>query len=777
MVTSMMKGKIPILIFLIFSSIACSKEDYPTAENVVRNGTGKIFYADFKKPDTDNTTKVGVDSFLEKYWHSGDRIAVFESASKLVYAFDGQTGDKEGTFSPCEDVILDNKLDTEGQPFSKVYSIYPNESGDSEVSCVSEGLFEVSIPQDQNYSEGSFDAKADFMVAVTKALDDNNLHFYNACGYFRLKLYGGDKIRRITLRGNADEVISGKAQISLTDDNKPVLEMTGDGTTITLDCGETGVQLPEKEEKALIFWFVVPPVDFENGITVTIENTFGQIKEKSTPAQVRISRNKVETVRAFEIGMSANAKFLEYSLLDSEGNEFPSYDCAGSNITVIVPKGTDLTSLKPVFKIEGASVSIDGVEQESGKNILNFTDFLNPVDYKISNCIGDVINTVSVRAIDTNLPAVFVSTDNHRPINNKVDWIGGRFFILQPDGTIEYDKSLQIRGRGNYSWSSTDKKPYNIKLESKTDVLGMPKHKRWRLMAGWFGFLNNPLFLEVGRRCSIGWSPRGEFVELVLNGEFRGMYWLAEHLSIDKNRLNIAEMTDTDLDEPEVTGGYLLEYGSADSPPSFSTGKYGFTVMVSSLNENSPKQQVDYIKNYVNDFESSLKDEARLAAGEFKNFIDINSFSDFFFVMELAQRHDFTWPRSVFIHKDRNGKLQFGPLWDFDYSSSNKSKWYYTNALYYKELLNNPDFLSAVKSRWPEFKSAQDGVADYIDQLYARVNYSAERDYNLWKNVPSSVSRTTYFKNFSAEYTNIKNCYLNNLKWIDNHISTLETTK
>lgn len=124
-----------------------------------------------------------------------------------------------------------------------------------------------------------------------------------------------------------------------------------------------------------------------------------------------------------------------------------------------------------------------------------------------------------------------INTPNGKPINSKEDWLkGASVVIYNISGEKETEVATAIKGRGNSTWGYP-KKPYTLKLDSKTSVLGMPKHKRWALLANWMDrtLLRNDVSLELGRRSkALGWTPDGRFVELILNGKHMGNYYVCE---------------------------------------------------------------------------------------------------------------------------------------------------------------------------------------------------------------------------------------------------------
>lgn len=135
------------------------------------------------------------------------------------------------------------------------------------------------------------------------------------------------------------------------------------------------------------------------------------------------------------------------------------------------------------------------------------------------------------------------------------DWLNGTTLS-------EYDKAMELKYKGQICIIGRDntwkypKKSYALKLGERAELLGMPAHNRWLLLANWLDrtMLSNHIAFEISRRTSLSYTPRGKFVEVVLNGEHIGCYYLCEQIIIDKNRLDIHEFGDE-----EVNRGYLLE--------------------------------------------------------------------------------------------------------------------------------------------------------------------------------------------------------------------------
>ena len=202
--------------------------------------------------------------------------------------------------------------------------------------------------------------------------------------------------------------------------------------------------------------------------------------------------------------------------------------------------------LKATFDSKAEKVLVNGKEQVSGVTI---NDFSVPVIYKLISAEGKE-REYKVNLSYSGLPVVIIDTPNHATIPSKhEDWLEeATITVLNPDGTEDYSGTTSIRGRGNSTWSFP-KKPYALKLDKKAEILGMPKHKRWVLLANWLDrtLLRNRVAFQIALSTDMAWNPHGEFVEVILNGSHVGNYYLCEHIKVDENRVNIYELSDEDF--------------------------------------------------------------------------------------------------------------------------------------------------------------------------------------------------------------------------------------
>lgn len=266
---------------------------YNTDEQLINEqipSDGRIFTASFEQNDT--RTYVEEGNLLR--WNEGDQITIFDSNTlNQQYEFDGETGDNGGTFSK-----VSNSFGT-GNDLNCHYAVYPY---NKDIKITETGVIIANLPAEQSYAENSFGLGANTMVAVTKDVDDTFLKFRNVGGYLKLQLYGENlTVKSITLTGNNNEKLAGKATITPAYGQSPTIVMSDDATTsITLDCGD-GVKIGTTEETATAFWIVVPPTTFEEGLTITVTEVDGESFTKSTSKAVVVERNIIKPMAAFEV--------------------------------------------------------------------------------------------------------------------------------------------------------------------------------------------------------------------------------------------------------------------------------------------------------------------------------------------------------------------------------------------------------------------------------------------------------------------------------------------
>ena len=340
---------------------------------------------------------------------------------------------------------------------------------------------------------------------------------------------------------------------------------------------------------------------------------------------------------------------------------------------------------------------------------------------------------------DTGLPRVYITTPGGVGITSKDVYVKkGNLRIFDKNGELDLNILSDFKGRGNSTWMMP-KKPYAIKLSSKAEVMGMPKHKRWVLLANWVDrtLLRNDVAFEIARKCpALTYTPRGLFVELYLNGKHQGNYYLCEHIKIDKNRVNIDEI-DEETPETDLSGGYLLEFDTYSNAEInyFYTKHKNLPVTIKEPDEEVitswEHPAYTYIQNFVNSVEDALE---KGDYSEIESLIDVKSYAEWWLLYNLVGNLEPNHPKSCYMYKKRNGKLYAGPAWDFDCATfiPGRKGALLTQVLWYGYLFKHDAFKSLVKERWAELKPEFEKVFTYIDEKAEYIRESNEINLEMW---------------------------------------------
>ena len=418
------------------------------------------------------------------------------------------------------------------------------------------------------------------------------------------------------------------------------------------------------------------------------------------------------------------------------------------------PQFVRLTEIRP-DAVPGAYVA---VLQDRGEN-----NFLEDIYLRVRSAEGEVVTAprVSVQGsayrekekllVDTGLPVVIIDTQGGKAVASKDTYVPGTVRI-QGVGDWEglAETGCEIRGRGNTTWY-WPKKPYLLKLNEKQHIFGMHKHKRWVLLANFMDrtLMRNLVSMKVASMTRLAWTPGCVPVELVLNGRHMGSYLLIEQVRVDNHRVAVTEMTPEDNAGDAVTGGYLLELDfHYDNPvqwidPNGHNQQWGNGIPFGVKYPDSEEitlQQLAYIKNYVAEAANTLygKDFLNPETG-YAKYIDVDSFIDYWIVFEVMGNHELGNPGSVFMHKDRGGKLVAGPCWDFDwgvlsYNTSPQARTGLVNrkAIWYERLMLDPAFKSRLKSRFEELLPQLETIPAYMDECEKLLTASAALNFRMW---------------------------------------------
>lgn len=268
------------------------------------------------------------------------------------------------------------------------------------------------------------------------------------------------------------------------------------------------------------------------------------------------------------------------------------------------------------------------------------------------------------------LPVITITTENQRAIVEKDKKIPGTF-SLEYKGDMEYPNiesaSMTIKGRGHSTWE-LQKKPYKIKFDEKQSLFGLTAAKEWVLLANHAdkSLVRNKLAMDIGTILNqVAFSPHAYNVDVMINGEYMGVYILLEQIEVKEGRVP------GETDGVEVDTDYLLEIGGEAEETSFGTNMFHSLLCfyVEIKNPDSDvltEEQYEYVGNYLVTVDSAVK----LLDG-YEQYLDVPSVIDWFLLNELSYNIDGTFRRSTYLLKEKGGKMRIATYWDYDYAFGN----------------------------------------------------------------------------------------------------------
>lgn len=483
------------------------------------------------------------------------------------------------------------------------------------------------------------------------------------------------------------------------------------------------------------------------------------------------------------LGVKIDAKDMKY---DSKSMTYHAY----------LPV-TDFHDLRLKFNYRGDSVTF-GNSTLLKTNCYSL-DLSEPV--RVTLWQDDLYKDYIIKASNTNLPIVTINTPDGKEITSKTVWTpGATMKIVYPDGRLDYEGRMSIRGRGNNTWTFV-KKPYALRLDKRAEILGMPEHKRWILLANYKDrtLMRNDAAFWLSKQTDLPYTIRGQFVELVFNGKHVGNYYLCEQAKIDENRIDI---DDPNLETPELGGIFAemetyFEYYTDNPELGFWSKIYNLPYVLKDpdidvISTNDPVFK--YFKKFIEEMEAVLNDETRVKNHEYEKYIDVDKAIDYALINEMAQNHDFynSWPsngpHSFFLYIDRDRKLCFGPVWDFDYHTFMPSRAYQWEGLsisaktsssrakfYYTSLLKDPKFKERLIERWEMLKYEFAGLPDYIDMMADSIRASEECNYRIWGRIQNHAGdeNRDIDMTFQQSIDSMKEGFRRKWQWMDNNIRNL----
>lgn len=384
-------------------------------------------------------------------------------------------------------------------------------------------------------------------------------------------------------------------------------------------------------------------------------------------------------------------------------------------------------------------------------------------------------------SISGTLPVLYIDTENNEPIVSKEVYLNATYRLdpmgtegVEAIGTEAEPLQMQIRGRGHSSWKSP-KKPYKIKLGKKTAMMGMPKNKHWALLKP---TENTVAGLQLGKLMEMAWIPSFRPVEVVLNGDYIGLYFLTETIRIDENRVNIYEQKDKETNPDLIKGGWLVEVDNYHDECQIiipENNMWNLTLRYHSP-EDLSDAQLQWLTNEFKAINAAIY-SADKTSTEWEKYIDVESMARFFILQEVMDNPD-GFHGSFYLHKDltENSRWIAGPVWDLVCYNREKTDYTFRMKVHYGitphwigEIIQYDNFCKAVRSVWENvYPEKLSEIYDYIDEIVLPLEKAWKNDCERWNEDPAQTA--------GLRADRIKTALRCNMEWLDSHLPVSEAS-
>ncbi|MBI5914890.1 MAG: CotH kinase family protein [Bacteroidetes bacterium] len=435
--------------------------------------------------------------------------------------------------------------------------------------------------------------------------------------------------------------------------------------------------------------------------------------------------------------------------------------------------------------------------------------------------------TAQVQLETSNLPIFVITTQNGAEIVDEPKRTAHLGIIWNGDGAVnnitdpfgDYDGQIGIEIRGSSSqWFPKN----NFALETQNadssannvSVLGFPSENDWVLHGP---YSDKTLMRNALAYTMAGWimdyAPRVRFCEVVINGDYRGVYVFTEKIKQDANRVNISTLTPDENTGDDLSGGYILKFDKFDglvsdgfpsAYPSIPGGTPGGTVYqyhYPKPDEITPEQKA-YIQGYIGNFENVMWSQGFADPLDgYRKYLDVPSLIHFLFIQEIGRNVD-GYRLSTFMYKDKDSKdsrLHLGPMWDFNLAFGNVDYcigpgtvgWaldfnsfcpgdYWGIHFWWNRLWGDPAFRGEMKDEWVNLRAtilSNERIFHLVDSLETMLAEPSQRNFVRWPTLNEYVwPNPIVTGSYQGEMNQLRYWLTNRLEWLDGSFQELSDT-
>lgn len=340
---------------------------------------------------------------------------------------------------------------------------------------------------------------------------------------------------------------------------------------------------------------------------------------------------------------------------------------------VFLPGYVEMKELQVIVKTD-SKISINGI---AIKNDFLCNDLVCNIPYEVEYTqFGMKKKSQVIFVRSKGVAAMFLETESgsiEYIHENKEYEERGTIALYTESGKLSHQGTIEsIHGRGDYTWKFSEKKPYNIKLSDEADLLGMGKAQKWILLANAAdtSHMRNKIVYDFADKIGLAYSPESQWVNVYLNGEYRGLYLLSEAIEIGTNRVDISPTEGAIL-------AVELESVLQEKNDTYFVTDAGVAVEIRSPQILNEEKIVD-LSSKVQSVENailSVHSVDPVSGNSLQNLIDLDSWVKRYLIEEIFGNHDALMRSTYFYYSDGLIQMNAGPVWDYDLSIGNENAW------------------------------------------------------------------------------------------------------
>lgn len=430
------------------------------------------------------------------------------------------------------------------------------------------------------------------------------------------------------------------------------------------------------------------------------------------------------------------------------------------------------------------------------------------------------------QVISSNLPIVVIDTEGGQPIPDEPKITAHMGIVHHPQGNNSigdlfnhYDGLIGIEIRGSSS-QGFEKKSYAIETikadgsNNNVSLFGFPKENDWVLHGPYSdkSLMRNAIAYTLAS-WTMAYAPRVQFCEVVINGQYEGVYLFTEKIKQDKNRVNISELTPEDNQADDLTGGYILKFDKWDGAANdgftslYPSDLSGFGTTWFLYHYPSPDEiteaQKTYVQQWMHNLEFNLMSPSfNSPQNGYRQYIDVPSFINYLFIQEIGKNVD-AYRLSTFFYKDKdskNGKLHMGPVWDFNLAFGNADycdgwkptgwAWQFNDVcpadfwvvhFWWERLWQDEAFLRETGQRWLDLRNdtlSDERIFGLLDSLYQLLAVPANRNFQRFNILGQYIWPNAYVgQTYHDEFNYLRQWLVARLNWLDAQMTLLAEPK